>query len=311
MSQNSVDVQGIVSRIAKLNKKEKLHILNILKTHQKDYTKNAYGYFFNLATIEDDALDKVCKCLELIEKNRDLIWEMDKRRDDVLIYYKSLIEEKLKSTIADKHTKYANMLRIHPMNSDLSISFRRVIKIRKRVHYDEDVDPDVLMKEHMKSKKYPKNSVYHRLMTCCKSLRSNRHSRKETDDDGGDVYNDASADAYSEGGVGGSEDVGGDEYEETDIRNDLSDSHSMKDSDSNSLNGEESDTRSEVEQDIRDDDDDDQSIDEQTQTQATETERTQSSKKQEEKLSRLRRLLNMQGFEFDKTSMLRREDYIT
>lgn len=303
--ESNIDVQNIVSRISKLNKKEKLHILNILKIHQKDYTKNAYGYFFNLSTIEHDVLKKVCKCLELIETNRDLIWEMDKRRDDVLVYYKSLIEDKLKTTIAEKYSKYLDLLRIHPMNSDLDISFRRVIKIKKRIIYDEDVDPDELMKEYTKSMKYPKNSVHHRILACCKSIKSKNRTRKISDDDDTTQsiqINDSSeaVDAYSEGNMSvasDTEDVG-------------TDSHSLKDSnESESIEGSDTDNDIEDDQTEPDQTEPDKSIDEQTQE--TRTERSSKKKeKKEEKMSFYRRLLNMKGFEFDKTSVLKLEDYI-
>lgn len=302
-SQN-IDVTNIVSRISKLNKKEKLHILNILKTHQKDYSKNAYGYFFNLATIDADVLEKVRKCLALIETNRDLIWEMDKRRDDVLMYYKSLIEERLKTTIAEKHSKYINMIRIHPLKSDLSISFRRVIKIKKRVCSDENVDPDVLMKEHTKTKKYPRNSVYHRLMTCCKALKSNNIIRKETEDgDIGDAVPDIDsteyADIYSDA-VGGDSDGVVEQCDDADLKNEFNDIQSSKESDSESVD-ESVDNPSEV-----NNDNGEESEEEDTHT----TTEIEATKKQEEKMIFYRRLLNMKGFEFDKTSMLKREEYI-
>lgn len=300
----ALDVHSIISRISKLNKKEKLHILNILKTHQENYTKNAYGYFFNLTTIDDDVLEKVCKCLDLIEKNRDLIWEMDKRRDEVLVYYKSLIEEKLKDTIADNYSKYISMLRVHPINSTITISHRRVKKIRRRVQHDENVDPDVLMKEHLKSKKYPKNSVYHRIMTNCRTARSNRVSRKKEKDDDG--HNNDSNDGLSEVE---SEEIGGDlsDNDGSSLKDDIVSDSVDNDSDNDFLSNADSNSIKNEGEEEEDNSIHEQSIDDQTEG-GKQTAR--SSKKRDEQMSFYRRILNIKGFEFDKTNVLKREEYV-
>ena len=50
---------NIVNKINKLTKKEKVHILNILKEHKIDYTKNSHGYYFNLYNISEDIIKKL------------------------------------------------------------------------------------------------------------------------------------------------------------------------------------------------------------------------------------------------------------
>lgn len=291
------DLQNIIARISKLNKKEKLHILNILKIHQKDYTKNAYGYFFNLGTLENDVLYKVSKCLELIETNRDLIWEMDKRRDDMLVHYKTLIEERLKSTIAENRQKYVNMLMLHPSSSEMKISIRRVMKIKKRVYHDESVDPDVLLKEHNKARKYPKNSVYYRLLTCCKPKRYNRgkDDQEQSDsEDRGKEHVDASSEYDNvDDDDGANSELHSDDIEVQSVKNEYSNSDDESTSD-----------KEEYQSDIDNTSVKEESIDEYTVM-------SKRTSRQEEKMSFYRRLLNMKGFEFDKTSILKREDYIT
>lgn len=93
------DIKDIISRISRLNQKEKVHILNILYTKNIEFTKNANGYFFNFLNIENDVIEKICNCLTLIEENTDLIKEMDRRRTELLQYYKLLIEERLQNNL--------------------------------------------------------------------------------------------------------------------------------------------------------------------------------------------------------------------
>ena len=61
---HDIDIKDVISRINRLNIKEKNHILNILRMTKIDYTKNANGYFFNLLQIDIDILEKICNCLK-------------------------------------------------------------------------------------------------------------------------------------------------------------------------------------------------------------------------------------------------------
>ena len=112
-----MDIRDIISRISKLNSKEQLHILNILKTNNIEFAKNSNGYFFNFINIDNDILLKICKCLELIEGNTDLLKEMDRRRNELLTYYKKLIEDRLNASIKKKRDEYVKRLMIHNNNN--------------------------------------------------------------------------------------------------------------------------------------------------------------------------------------------------
>jgi small subunit ribosomal protein S4 len=71
-----------------LQEKQKVHILNILRTNEIEFTKNSNGYFFNFMSLNDQIIEKICTCLDLIESNTDLVREMDRRRNELLVYYK-------------------------------------------------------------------------------------------------------------------------------------------------------------------------------------------------------------------------------
>lgn len=183
-----MNIKDIILRINKLNAKEQLHILNILKTHNVKFSKNSNGYFFNFIDINDDILDKIYKCLELIESNTDLLKEMDRRRNELLIYYKKLIEDKLNLNIKLKKDNYIQKLKLY--DNKIKMDIKRVNKIKKRVYYDinKDKDIDVVMKEYLKSRsKYKKDSVYYKIMGKIKTRKLFDNRKHETDDfeDGG------------------------------------------------------------------------------------------------------------------------------
>lgn len=192
-------LRDLISNIKRLTTKEKHHILSIFKKYNVEYTKNANGYFFNLDKIDSDILDKVYKCVNLIEEKRELITTLDKKRDSYLEYYKNLIENKLKETITKKRDDYIKQLILIP--SDMCIKKKSV----KRVTRFSNLDPDILMKEHSRPKKYHKNSVYFRLnqRIVALSRKSNRgkSSSKAGRDGGG-------GDGDTEGGGGGTGDGG-------------------------------------------------------------------------------------------------------
>ena len=176
-------LRDLISNIKRLTIKEKHHILSIFKKYNIEYTKNANGYFFNLDKIDYDILDKVYKCVNLIEEKRELITTLDKKRDSYLEYYKNLIENKLKETINKKKDDYIKKLILIP--SDICIKKKSV----KRVTRFSNLDSDVLMKEHSRTKKYHKNSVYFRLNQTIISLsrKSNKCTSSKSDKDDGSI----------------------------------------------------------------------------------------------------------------------------
>lgn len=183
-----MNIKDIILRINKLNAKEQLHILNILKTNNIKFSKNSNGYFFNFIDINDNILDKIYKCLELIESNTDLLKEMDRRRNELLIYYKKLIEDKLNLNIKLKKDNYIQKLKLY--DNKIRMDIKRVNKIKRRVYYDinKDKDIDVVMKEYLKSRsKYKKDSVYYKIISKIKTKKLFDNRKHETDDfdDGG------------------------------------------------------------------------------------------------------------------------------
>ena len=178
----SFDIKDIIARIIKLNPKEKVHILNILHTKNIDFTKNANGYFFNFLNIDHDIIQKIYNCLKLIEENTDKIKEMEKRRNELLQYYKLLIEERLQNNLQKKRDIYIQKLIIRPY-TEITLTKKRKNLINKK-HINPNIDVDILIKEHLKSKlKYSKNSVYHRLVTFIKLSKSNKTKKNDDDDD--------------------------------------------------------------------------------------------------------------------------------
>lgn len=191
-------LRELISKIKRLTSKEKHHILSIFKKYNIEFTKNSNGYFFNLDRIDDSILDKVSKCVDLIEQKRELITSLDKKRDSYLEYYKNLIENKLKETINKRREHYINQLVL----IQHEIPIRK--KVKKSVKIISNVDPDILMKEHSKTKKYHKNSVYFRLSQRISALsrKSNRHKAMDKKDEGDDS-------SFNNGGDGENDDVGG------------------------------------------------------------------------------------------------------
>lgn len=178
-----IDIRDIIERIGKLTKKEKVHILNILKPHDSEYTQNANGYFFNLGNISEDIIKKLVRCLELIEKNRNILQEMDIRRDSLVKYYKGLIEDKLKTSRARYRNDYIEKILLRPNKSSVTMKISRKIMIRRRQEISE-ADIDELIKEHARGQKYEKNTVYYRLSSRIKTIKSGRqHLTKRKEDD--------------------------------------------------------------------------------------------------------------------------------
>jgi hypothetical protein len=193
----SFDIKDILSRISKLNQKEKLHILNILYTKNIEFTKNANGYFFNFLNIDDDVIEKIYNCLILIEENTDTIKEMERRRNELLQYYKLLIEERLQNNLQQKRDDYIKKLIVKPYTYITLIKQRKNMINRKYIN--PNIDPDILIKEHLKSKlKYAKNSVYHRLVTSIKLSKTNKNKAKNEDDNETDVKSNYDIDTVDE-----------------------------------------------------------------------------------------------------------------
>jgi hypothetical protein len=168
-----MDIKEIVTRVNKLDNKEKLHILNILETHKVDFTKNANGYFFNLTKVDENIVLKIFKTLELIETNRDLIRKIDKRRDELLTYYKKLIGEKIENKIKQRNQEYNDKLLLREIQTTIDFTFEKILKYANANNIG---DPDDMIKEYNKSLlKYEKNNVYYNIITKIKAYNSNNN----------------------------------------------------------------------------------------------------------------------------------------
>jgi hypothetical protein len=172
------DIKDIITRINKLQKKEKMHILNILKINDINFTKNENGYFFNLLTIDNHIVDKISKCLELIEKNSDIIKEIDKKRSELITYYKILIEERLQNTLTKRKLDYIETLIVKKI-SNINYNINRIYKIkRKKIEYeidDSSMQADTLVKQFLKNIfKFKKDTAYSRIYSCIKTMQNKR-----------------------------------------------------------------------------------------------------------------------------------------
>ena len=73
IEEDSFHIKDVIQRISKLQNKEKIHILNILRMSKVEFTKNSNGYFFNFLNIDKNIINEICNCLDLIETNNILL----------------------------------------------------------------------------------------------------------------------------------------------------------------------------------------------------------------------------------------------
>lgn len=164
--ENKVNLNLLISKVKCLSQKEKYHILNIFKKHEVKYTKNTNGYFFNLEKVDLHIIQKVIKCIDLIENEREIISEMDKKRELHLEYYKSLIDSKLKERILLQNNQYINKL---ILNNSNEILIKKKCKVKK--HNNLNIDPDILIKEYASSKKYNKKHIFYKITQTMRTKR--------------------------------------------------------------------------------------------------------------------------------------------
>ena len=206
-------IKDLIVSIKKLNPKEKSHILNILIKHNIEYTKNSNGYFFNLKDLDEDLMTKLIKCIELIEKNRNILTELDKKRNEYLNYYKMLIDSELNNSYDIKKQEFFDKILLREPITYYFIKKRLAFK---KINDNQDTDVDVLMKEYNKRTKYPKNTVYFRI----NSIMSNR---KNTNKNTSTVQNDDDIDTENDKGADNDNDVDVVDVGETEFEDNLSD----------------------------------------------------------------------------------------
>lgn len=181
---NENEIKALIDKIKNLTHKEKTHILSILKKHSIEFTKNSNGYFFNLNKISTDVMEELSKCVELIEKNRNLLVILDKKRAEQLEYYRDLIQTKLNKTIEIKRIEYIQKFFIED-DHDFKQFIRKKYQ-RAKVAQDKDIDIETLMKNHMSAAKYKKDSVYYKILQAF--TRKARVSKTNDDVEGNSTF---------------------------------------------------------------------------------------------------------------------------
>lgn len=174
-----MEKSNLIYRIKNLSSNEKVHILSILTKHDIEHTKNANGYFFNLENISIEIIDKLTKCVELIEKNRELIKTLDKKRDAQLEYYKSLIESKLSKSIQNKNTVYNDKFLVDQDNNE----FKNCIKKKNKNKDNSNIDIEAILKENQKANKYKKDTLYYRIVQQFSRSKSRNYIKEHIVDD--------------------------------------------------------------------------------------------------------------------------------
>lgn len=164
----------LVEKINHLTKKEKYHILLILQKHNIEYTKNSNGFFFNMVHITPGINNEIEECLKLIETNRTSIRELELKRDKMYKSFKELVESRLILTQQKTIREYVNTLQLQPY-TDIVCTVNRIFRFE---HYNNKADPDELLKEYQKTKSMPKNSVFARLQSKMKAIKSKSSIRK-------------------------------------------------------------------------------------------------------------------------------------
>lgn len=297
-----MDVRDLIQRVQRLTPKEKLHILNILHTHKISYSKNSNGYFFNLINADNGVLEKLHRCLELIEKNRDVIKEYDRRREELLAYYKELFNKKLDETISQRRNEYLDKLRLYKDFSNITMEITRLRVIPIKQSYSDD--PDVLMRDFLKKQgKIPKTGVYSKILARIRNTRaqskkadnknSSSNGSKHNRDEGFDYETDAQEEIHEIG-----EDI---DINDVDADADVVDEIDEVDDALDPENDEEElleDVDEVYEEDniiLEEKSEDDEYIDDDKKEEDTSEDNT----KIKEKLERYRKLLNTKGFLFD------------
>lgn len=222
-----MNFKTLINNIENLTNKEKRHILSIFQKYNIDEytTKNNNGYFINLTKVPIFILNKIETCVILIEKHRELIKNLDNQRDVYLDYYKSLIENKLNETIENKKLEYTKKLLV---DEDDTIFIITKKKSKYRNKLENNVDPDILIKEYIKSKKPKKDSVYYNILQKCNRRKTKFKDSDQTDnanantEDNLNVYDDNDdGNDYDDGDGGNADDEVyvdeiGDEVDEVD-----------------------------------------------------------------------------------------------
>lgn len=170
------EVKNLINKISKLNTQEKTYILKLLIDKNIKYTKNVNGFFFNMYSpgVNHCTLETINESIDLMLKNRNILNDIDKKRDLMIKECKELIENQLHSTNKKKQNDYFNKICIKQVNTNITYNFS---KYKKSINYKIYDNIDTIDK---KNTIYNKNSVFFRLNTQMKlNTRQHRKSNNQ------------------------------------------------------------------------------------------------------------------------------------
>lgn len=315
------DIKNIITRINGLTAKEKIHILKILNSYNIQYSQNSNGYFFNLADVNNVILSQICNCLTLIEENRDILKQMNDKREKMIFHYKNLIEDQLKLSVKNKSDVYKNSLLLKNDSKNIVIKINKKKKsyINKNNH---TLDPDEMIKIFHKSiNNFIKDSVHHRIFVRIKNKNRKKERFVEANDESDILIN---ADGENEDN----------EINENDIVEDIDDKESLKDEtvddEDNDILDKDKDDEVDICEDIdievndifeeEPENESDNETDINEELNQTETDQLQSEldekiknkKIYEKQMLYFQTLLHKKGFQFDENEkcILRKESYL-
>lgn len=305
----------LVNKISILDHNERRHIFHILKKNNVAFTKNQNGYFFNFTNMEEKTLDMLEKCVDVIITHRQELQILDEKRDLQIKEFREMISKTMKEKILRRNQEEIHKLKL--VEENISISKN----IKRKVHFQmKYIDPNTIdheMKQYSKLPKYPKNSVYWRLLQKISSRTKNNSSKKENLDANEEKQTNIDDDIiddidYSEGSP--ADDKLSDDFDdldndidvdvELDIDEDNNDDDEDNDEDQDDIDEEKN------EEDYENDDKEDV---EEIISSKTKSKRKQKTKNEEfnEKYLHFKNLLKTKGFTcVENSSKLKEESYI-
>lgn len=172
----------LVNNISILDHNERRHIFHILKKNNVAFTKNQNGYFFNFTNMEEKTLDMLEKCVDVIITHRQELQVLDEKRELQIKEFKEMISNTMKEKILRRTQEEIHKLKLIDNNVSISKNITRKINFKRKY-----VDPNTIdneMKQYSKPPKYPKNTVYWRLLQKINSRTKSNTGKRENPDVG-------------------------------------------------------------------------------------------------------------------------------
>ena len=129
----------IVQQIHSFDDLEKSFMIYNLRTFIPQYTQNNNGFFFNLTNYDKNTMDKIRKCIQVIQDNRKIISDSNKEREFMMNNYKNIVN----TNVQQKNTDNIDIKRIFDY-TNIHLDITPQIKLSS---YQ---DPDVLIQKHKK-----------------------------------------------------------------------------------------------------------------------------------------------------------------